>query len=41
MRFSKEKIAELRAWALDNGADSLSDAVRQLVDLGLASKPKR
>jgi hypothetical protein len=41
MRFSREKIAELKAWAQQNNTKSLSDAIRQLVDLGLTAKRKR
>jgi hypothetical protein len=38
IRFSREKIEDLRKWANDNGAESLSDAIRRLVELGLTSK---
>jgi hypothetical protein len=41
IRFPREKIAQIRAWAHENNAKSLSDAVRQMVDIVLESKTKR
>jgi hypothetical protein len=41
IRFPREKIAQIRAWAHENDAKSLSDAVRQMVDIVLKSNTKR
>jgi hypothetical protein len=40
IRFPREKIAQIRAWADENDAKSLSDAVRQMVDMVLKSNTK-
>jgi hypothetical protein len=41
IRFPREKIAQIRAWADKNDAKSLSDAVRQMVDIVLKSNAER
>jgi hypothetical protein len=42
LRLSEEKQTEVMAWAKENHAESLSSAIRRLIDHGLAAtKPKR